>query len=314
VLIGGFGRGLVIQSKVGVNPYKYGVVGASDFHNGLSASDESEFASGPYGVDPETTLPTGDAAKKALGIIKTPALVDIDALTKDIPAKVQNTLESSGAGITGVWAEENTRNAIFAALKRKETFATSGPRIRMRVFGGWDFDPSVIENGNWVHTAYSDGVPMGGDLPAKPDNASAPRFIFQAVKDPDGANLDRVQVIKIWLEGGDYREKIFDVALSGHRKPNPRTGRAPDVGNTVNLKNGTYRNTIGTQILTSVWQDPDFDAGKPAVYYARALEIPTPRWSTLLAIKNNLPIPTTVASTIQERAWSSPIWYTPAAP
>jgi len=308
-----FGRGLVIQSKVGVNPYKYGVVGASDFHNGLSASDESAFASGPYGLDPSTIVPKGDAAKRALGIIKTAPLVDVDALTKKTAPKVQNPLEFSGAGITGVWAETNTRNAIFAALKRKETFATSGTRIRVRVFGGWNFGSDVIRSGDWVSKAYADGVPMGGDLPAKPASASAPRFILQAVKDPDGANLDRIQVIKIWLEGDDYREKIFDAALSDDRKDNPKTGRAPDVGNTVDLKTGTYKNTIGAGILTAVWQDPQFDAAKPAVYYVRVLEIPTPRWSTLLAVKNKLPIPTSVAATLQERAWSSPIWYTPAA-
>jgi hypothetical protein len=307
-----FGRGLVIQAKVGVNPYKYGVVGASDFHNGLSASDENAFASLPYGLDPNTMVPKGDAAKRALGIIKSPALVDLDALANNTKPRLQNLLEFSGAGITGVWAEENTRNSIFAALKRKETFATSGTRIRVRVFGGWNFDSRIVDGGDWVAKAYADGVPMGGDLPAKPETASAPRFILQAEKDPDGANLDRVQVIKIWLEGTDYKEKIFDVALSDNRKTNSKTGHAPDVGNTVDLKTGAYKNSIGAAILTTVWHDPEFDAAKPAVYYARVLEIPTPRWSTLLAIKNNLPIPTTVASTIQERAWSSPIWYTPA--
>jgi hypothetical protein len=308
-----FGRGLVIQAKVGVNPYKYGVVGASDFHNGLSASDENAFASGAFGLDADTMLPRGDAAKRALGLIKTQALIDVDATANHTKPPAWNTLEASGAGITGVWAEENTRNSIFAALKRKETFATSGPRIRVRVFGGWGFDPNILDGSDWVSKAYAEGVPMGGDLPAKPAGASAPGFIFQAVKDPDGANLDRVQVIKIWLEGADYREKIFDVALSDHRKDNPKTGRAPDVGNTVDLKTGAYKNTIGAAILTTVWRDPEFDPAKPAVYYARVLEIPTPRWSTLLAIKNNLPIPTTVATTIQERAWSSPIWYTPAS-
>ena len=159
------------------------------------------------------------------------------------------------------------------------------------MFGGWDFDPAMLENGDWVAKAYANGVPMGGDLPAKPATAAAPTFILQAIKDPDGANLDRIQIIKLWLEGGDYKEKLFDVALSGNRKDNPKTGRAPDVGNTVNLKTGAYRNTIGASVLTAVWHDPEFDPKKPAVYYARTLEIPTPRWSTLLAIKNKLPIP-----------------------
>jgi hypothetical protein len=160
--------------------------------------------------------------------------------------------------------------------------------------------------------AYAGGVPMGGDLPARPGSADAPGFILQAIKDPDGANLDRIQIIKLWLVGGAYKEKLFDVALSSGRKDNPKTGRAPDVGNTVDLKTGRYTNSIGATVLTAFWRDPEFDPKTPAVYYARALEIPTPRWSTLLAIKSKLPIPTTVPATIQERAWTSPIWFTPA--
>jgi hypothetical protein len=152
---------------------------------------------------------------------------------------------------------------------------------------------------------------MGADLPSKPASECAPQLIVQATKDPDGANLDRIQIIKIWLEGGDYREKIFDVALSGHRKIDPASHRAQPVGNTVNLKTGAYKNTIGAAVLSAVWRDPEFNASRPAVYYARVLEIPTPRWSTLLAIKNKLPLPADAAATIQERAWSSPLWFTP---
>jgi Protein of unknown function (DUF3604) len=305
-----FGRGLVIQSKVGVNPYKYGVVGGSDIHNGLSTSDENATASFSFGIDPKTMLPKGDSAKVALGIIKVPARLDMDAVENHAKPTMQNPLEQSSGGLTGVWAEENTRNAIFAALKRKETFATTGTRIRVRMFAGWSFDPKMIENGDWVSKAYATGVAMGSDLPAKPSSAAAPRFILQAVKDPDGANLDRIQIIKIWLNGSDYKEKLFDVALSGGRKDNAK-GNAPAVGNTVNLKTGVYKNTIGATVLETVWQDPEFNAAVPAVYYARTLEIPTPRWSTLLAIKSGLPIPTSRAATIQERAWTSPIWFTP---
>jgi hypothetical protein len=154
---------------------------------------------------------------------------------------------------------------------------------------------------------------MGGDLPFRPAGAGAPSFIVQAVKDPDGANLDRIQIVKVWLEGGDYKEKVFDVALSGGRKVDPRTGKAPAVGSTVDLKTATYKNTIGAATLQTVWRDPEFDAAKPAVYYLRALEIPTPRWTTYLAVKRNLPIPTTSPATLQERAYSSPIWFTPPA-
>ena len=305
-----FGRGLVIESKVGANPYKYGVVGATDLHNGLSATSENTMASGPFAIDPKTMLPRGDAAKHALDIIPTPALLDMDAVIDHQPPTMEKNLEFSSGGLTGVWAEENTRNSIFAALKRKETFATTGTRIRVRMFAGWGFGPDLVRSPDWVAKAYAEGVPMGADLPVRPSGAGAPRFVLQAQKDPDGANLDRVQVIKIWLEGGDYKEKIFDVALSGGRKPDAG-GHVKPVGDTVNLKTGAYRNTIGATTFTTTWKDPEFNPSKPAVYYARVLEIPTPRWSTLLAVKNHLPVPKGAAATIQERGWTSPIWFTP---
>jgi hypothetical protein len=225
---------------------------------------------------------------------------------------MERPLIFSSAGLTGVWAEENTRNSIFAALKRKETFATSGTRIRVRMFAGWKYKPGLMAHSDWVVTAYRDGVPMGGDLPARVKPA-APRLLIEAMKDPDGANLDRIQVVKVWLDGKDYKEKLFDVALSGGRKDDPKTGRAPTVGNTVDLKTGKYTNTIGAPTLSTEWKDPEFDPASPTVYYARVLEIPTPRWSTLLAIKNDLPIPAEAPATLQERAWSSPVWYTPAS-
>ena len=306
-----YGRGLVIAAKAGANPYKFGLVGAGDLHNGLSTSGENAFAGGPFGIDPKTMLPRGREAKAQVGVIKIPALLDMDAVNNNAPASNENTLMFSSAGLTGVWAEENNRNAIFAALKRKETFATSGTRIRVRMFGGWAYGPRMTEDRDWVAKAYAQGVPMGGDLAAGRAGSGAPRFILQALKDPDGANLNRIQVIKIWLDGGAYKEKLFDVALSGGRKPDAR-GHAPKVGNTVDLKTGAYRNTIGAAAFTATWKDPEFDPARPAVYYARVLEIPTPRWSTLLAIKNRLPIPKTVPATIQERAWTSPIWFTPA--
>jgi hypothetical protein len=213
--------------------------------------------------------------------------------------------------LTGVWAEENTRDSIFAALRRKETFATSGPRIRVRMFAGWDLDPDMRKRDAWVAQAYSRGVPMGADLPARPSRANAPRFVIEAAKDPDGAGLDRIQIIKVWLEGGEYKERIFDVVASGNRKIDPATQRAPAIVSTVDLQTGAYDKGSGSPILMTVWQDPQFDGAKPAVYYARVLQVPTPRWSTLLAIKNKLPASADVAAVIQERAWSSPIWYTP---
>jgi hypothetical protein len=305
-----YGRGLVIQGKVGINPYKMGLVGATDFHNGLSTSDESAFAGGPFGVDPTTTLPDGDKAKRALGLIPSPALIDDRVAEGGKPGLDDPTIFGSG-GLTGVWAERNDRDSIFAALKRKETFATSGPRIRVRAFAGWNFAPDALSHPDWVKQAYAKGVPMGGDLPTRPANAVRPSFIVQALKAPDSGNLDRIQIIKVWLEGTGYKEKIFDVALSGGRQVNPRTGAVQPVGNTVDLQTATYTNTIGAGELSAVWRDPEFDAAKAAVYYVRVLEIPTPRWTTLLAVKRHLPLPSKRSATIQERAWASPIWYTP---
>jgi len=297
-----YGRGLVIEARVGANPYKYGLVGGSDIHNGLSTSGSEAFAGGQFGIDPHTMLPEGEAALHALAMKP----------QKD-PNKPENDfLERDSAGLTGVWAEENTRNSIFAALKRKETFATSGTRIRVRMFGGWDFKPAMLKSDGWVGDAYAHGVPMGGDLPARGKAGGTPAFILQAVKDPDGANLDRIQVVKVWLEEGRYQEQVFDAVLSDGRKADPKTGHAPAVGNTVDLKTGAYTHSIGAPQLSTVWRDPHFEASQAAVYYARVLEIPTPRWSTLLAVKRNLPVPTAVPATVQMRAWSSPIWFTPA--
>ncbi|MGZ6037214.1 MAG: DUF3604 domain-containing protein [Phenylobacterium sp.] len=300
-----YGRGLVIQSNIGVNPFKMGVVGASDIHNGLSVSDESGFAGGPYGIDPKTMLPQGAQARANLDMGGESRIVRPNGQLENDP------LQFSSAAITGVWAEENTRNSIFAALKRKETFATSGTRIRVRMFGGWAFSPKALGQAGWVAGAYAKGVPMGSDLPARPGAAAGPSFLLEAMKDPDGANLDRIQVVKVWLDGKDYKEKVFNVALSGGRTADRRTGAAPAVGNTVDLKTGAYKNTIGAAQLRAYWRDPEFSAAKPAVYYARVLEIPTPRWTTLLALKAHLPVPARAPATIQERAWTSPIWFTP---
>jgi hypothetical protein len=305
-----FGRGLTIQSRTGVNPFKYGLVGSSDIHNALSTSDERASAGAQFGIDPATMLPQGEQARRSLGM-QAPGASSSEPLTPAAEAQRMSALERSSGGLTGVWAEQNTRDSIFAALKRKETFATSGTRMRVRMFGGWNFASASLKNKNWVKQAYAQGVAMGGDLPVKSANAGAPQFIVEAMKDPDGANLDRIQIIKVWLDGSQHQERIFDAAVSGSRKIDPATHRASQVGTTVDLQTGNYRNSIGAAVLSAVWQDPEFNPAKPAVYYARVLEIPTPRWSTLLAIKNKLPIPPDVAATIQERAWSSPIWFTP---
>jgi hypothetical protein len=308
------GRGLVIQSKVGFNPYKLGFVAATDFHSGLSNSDENAYAGqGALSMDPSANLPSREAAIKLLAPRKMKGGHPI-TLAEAAQAKSDESLGSGGifgsGGLTGVWAEHNDRDSIYAALRRTETFATSGPEIRVRFFGGWDVSPDALNTPNWVATAYRQDVPMGSDLPSRPALADAPSFIFQAAKDPTSGNLDRIQVIKVWLEGGDYREKIFNVAWSAGRSPGA-DGKLPPIRNTVDLKTATYANTVGAPFLQAVWRDPEFDPSKPAVYYARAIEIPTPRWNTILAVKRNLPLPAHLPATIQERAVSSPIWYTP---
>ena len=295
-----YGRGLAIKEKTGVNPYRFGVVGGSDFHNGLTTTGEDSYNGLAGGIDPRFPA---DA-------LKGPKL----DLPEDEHGKADNAHLFGSGNLTGVWAEENTRQSIYDALRRKETFATSGSRLRFRFFGGWSFGKKLLDSASWVKTAYADGVPMGGDLPARPEAARAPRFALQALKDPNGANLDRVQVVKVWLKDGKHEEKIFDVAFSGHRKVDPGTGKLAAVGNTVDVPKATYKNSIGATQLAAVWEDPEFDASLPAVYYLRVLEIPTPRWSTILAAKNHQPLPRDVPATIQERGWSSPIWYTPARP
>ena len=300
-----FGRGLVIQSKVGTNPFKMGLVAASDIHNGLSTSDERAFAGGARGFDPTSKAPSLGSARAVLARGQ-PLENRPNGQSENDP------LQSSSGGLTGVWAERNDRASIFAALKRKETFATTGDRIRLRMFSAWTFAPKLMAKPDWVATAYASGVPMGGDMAARPAGAKAPKFAIEAMRDPDGANLDRIQIVKVWLKDGAYAEKIFDVALSGGRRPDPQTGKAPPVGDTVDLKTGKYANTIGAPGLKVVWTDPEFSPAAPAVYYARVLEIPTPRWSTLLALRTGLPLPAAAPATIQERGWTSPIWYTPA--
>ncbi len=310
------GRGLVVEGKVGTNPYKLGFVAASDFHNGLSDSAESAYAgAGLSSSDPKVNLPDLEFARAILsqtvGADAGPATAIRGDRSKMDPYRQPAKLNWSGAGLTGVWAETNTREAIYDALRRKETFATSGTMMRLRFFGGWNLPANAQSRSDWVRTAYRTGVPMGGDLPAARGVSAAPGFLFEAARDPEGANLDRVQIIKVWREGSEYREKVFDVAWSAERRRDAKTGRVPAVRNTVDLKSATYSNSVGAAMLKGQWRDPDFDPARPAVYYARVLEIPTPRWPTLLAAARGLPLPVGIAPTLQERAISSPIWYAP---
>ena len=279
-------NGVAMQDSRGYNPYKMGVVGASDSHNTASGYSQSDYFGGHGLLDP--TPQARLSGKKESGL---------------------NMALLSTAGLGGVWAEKNTREAIFAAMQRKETFGTSGVRMKVRLFGGWGFRPDALDQKDWVKTGYQNGVPMGGDLPKKA--GETPTFIVWAVKDPDDANLDRIQVIKGWTKSGQIFEKVYDVAWSGSRKPNPVTGKLPPVGNTVDVKNATYTNSIGAVELKTVWRDPDFDPSLHAFYYARVLQIPTPRWTTYDAKKLGVPPPNFAPATVQERAWTSPIWYSP---
>ena len=224
----------------------------------------------------------------------------------------------SAAGLAGVWAKENTREAIFEAMERKETFATSGPRIKLRFFAGWDMGVDSLTGSGWLDKAYANGVPMGGDLRSEEtgvrsqeseDRSKSASFIIQAIKDPEGANLDRVQVIKSYLDKeGSPQEQIFDVSWAGDRRVG-LDGELPAIGSSVDVATATYTNDIGAVSLQTIWRDPEFDASQSAVYYVRVLEIPTPRWSTYDAAALGLAPLVEVPTTTQERAWSSPIWY-----
>ena len=215
------------------------------------------------------------------------------------------------SGYAAVWATENTRQALFDAMQRKEVYATTGSRMQVRFFGGWGYADDVVDHANYLDAAYGGGVPMGVDLTAGPDG-EAPRFIIVAARDPDGANLDRIQIVKGWLAAdGSLQERVYDVAWSGARAIDPVTGKLPSVGSTVDEARGTYKNTIGAPELAVVWQDPTFNPEERAFYYARVLEIPRPRWTTVDAMYFGVERPDHVPASIQDRAYTSPIWYTP---
>jgi hypothetical protein len=277
------------QESLGVNPHKFGIVAGADAHTAFSDNEEFNYT-GVHGFNdysPKIRLSgAGQTAGEAAMMFGTP-------------------------GATGVWAPENTREAIFDAIKNKETFGTSGPLLRVRFFGGWNYADDLVKNSDFVEKAYAEGVPMGQDLPAMPSGAKAPTFAVWALKDPDSGNLDRVQIIKGYYKNGYPWERIYDVAWSDNRKPNPKTGKLPPVGNTVDIKNASYTNSIGDNELSAVWTDPDFDPTLHAVYYVRVLEIPTPRWSTYDAKALGIEPLEAIPATLQERAWASPIWYTP---
>ncbi len=285
--------GLKLEAQTGVNPYKFGLIGSTDAHTGLSSYEENNF--------------WGKMARDS-----TPETKSRVYENKDDNPVTSNGWNMAAAGLAAVWAAENTREALFAAFKRKEVYATTGPRMRVRFFAGWDFDSKSHMRSDYADYGYMMGVPMGGDLIASGSAQKAPRFIVHAVKDPKGANLDRVQIVKGWLDvEGHTHEKIYDVIWSGNRQID-ETGKLPAVGNTVDLTMPSYTNTIGAQELATTWQDPDFNAAQKAFYYVRVIEIPTPRHLMFDAVALGLDAPERGAKIIQERAYSSPIWYSPS--
>ena len=285
--------GLALGEKLGANPFKFGMSAASDTHTALSTTREDNFF-GKY----KHTEPSADRH-------------NTEVIPAEDPALIILTSQESASGLMAVWARENTRGDLFDSMRRKEAYATTGTRIRVRVFGGWDFVPEDVTTPDFAAKGYGHGVPMGGDLHNAPEGAS-PRFMIRALRDPDGANLDRVQIIKGWLDSnGDTHERIYDVAVSDDREIGA-DGRAREpVGSTVDIEAATFTNSIGDALMSTYWQDPDFDSSEPAFYYVRVLEIPTPRWTTYDAAFFDIERPDIVPATVQDRAYTSPIWYTP---
>ncbi len=287
-------NGLALERDLGTNPYRFGMIGASDAHTGLAAMEEENF----FGK----TTPQEPSADRMLATFVSNPETGVTVMDWEVGA----------SGYAAVWAEENTRASIWDAMKRREVYATTGPRMIVRFFGGWEYDDGDIRNRLPAEAGYTKGVPMGGQLPAPAEGAAAPTFLVAALRDPIGANLDRIQVVKGWLDaGGALNERVYDVVWSGDRTADPETGRVPSVGTTVDVEAATYVNSIGAPELLTVWTDPEFDPAQSAFYYARVLEIPTPRWTAHDAARfGTEPLEGTTMA-IAERAYTAPIWYTP---
>jgi hypothetical protein len=283
-------NGLKLEKKLGTNPYKFGMVGATDSHTGLATAEEENFFGKSTSVEPSATRVAHPFVKSKLGAIE--------------------GYELAASGYQAVWAKENTREAIFDAMERKETYATTGPRIGVRFFGGWNFNDNDLRSRAPAFRGYEKGVPMGGDLTKAPKGKS-PTFMVYALRDPIGANLDRIQIVKGWMDkNGKTHEKVYDVAWSDNRKPD-KNGKLPPVGNTVDIEAANWTNTIGASELATVWTDPAFDPKQKAFYYARVIEIPTPRWVLYDKVRLGAKVPKEAKLTHQERAYTSPIWFTP---
>jgi hypothetical protein len=285
-------NGLKLERDLGTNPFKFGLIGGTDQHNGLMAIEEENY----FGMSPMDE----PKPERWQGMF-----------TKLGDAKVMNW-EECAAGYGAIWATENSREALWDAMKRKETYATTGTRMIVRFFGGWDFEPVDAQTRNPAVAGYTKGVPMGGDLRGAPAGKS-PTFLVAALKDPIGANLDRIQIVKGWVNAkGETQEEVYDVVWGDADRRRPGAdGKLPPVGNTVNVEEAFWLNTIGDPELIAVWKDPDFDPAQRAFYYARVIEIPTPRWTCYDAKRFGVKMPAEIPMTLQERGYTSPIWYTP---
>ncbi len=287
--------GLAQSADLGANPFKFGMIGSTDSHTGLATADEDNYFGKMTSGEPEKDR----ATKSFFPVPPSPGQIQ------------QDQWESAASGYAAVWAKDNTRAEIFDAMQRKEVYATTGPRMTVRFFAGWNFDDNAVQRPDLASYAYRNGVPMGADLQPG-QQGLAPQFIVAAQRDPQGANLDRLQIVKGWLDAnGKTHEKVYNVAASDGRKI--RNNKVKVVGNTVDTKTASYRNSIGDPELAVLWSDPDFDPKQRAFYYARVLEIPTPRWTTVDAVYFDSPAPEQAPKWTQERAYTSPIWYSPPA-
>jgi len=304
-------NGLAFEDDGISNPYKFGFIGSSDTHTAAISDDESNYFAKVGLLDSTSSLRGSIPLTEAtIAIVKSNKRTKV----KDVEGRsfVSGAYETFGAsGIAAVWAEENTRAAIYDAFRRKETFATSGPRMKVRFFGGYDFDKTMLEDPYAIARAYADGVSMGSDLLR--DNSKVPSFLAWAVRDPRSAALQRLQVVKGWTIDGEHHEKVYDVACSDGASVNPANHRCPDNGAKVDLTNCSITDDVGASELKTVWTDPDFNPDLRAFYYTRVLENPSCRWSTWDAIKAGVAPRPDLPKTIQERAWSSPIWFVPGA-
>jgi len=283
-------RGLAIEKRLGTNPYKFGMVGSTDSHTGLSTAEEDNFFGKHSGAEPKPSRMEHPFLKNEKGTIFGWGMVS--------------------SGLAAVYAEENTRKSIFDAMARKEVYSTTGSRMTVRFFGGWEYTDEDIKSRIPAFAGYQKGVPMGGDLSARKGDAS-PSFMVFALRDPIGGNLDRIQIVKGWMDDkGETHEKVYDVVWSGDREPD-ENGKLPAVGNTVDAASASFTNSIGDPELAAIWTDPNFNAAQSAFYYARVIEIPTPRWTTHEAFRFGIPIPEGAPVSTPERAYTSPIWYTP---